>query len=341
MKIIYLEPRSAFTGEYRSDTLWGLICWGIRMIFSEEKLKEFIATYSTQSPALKVSSAFRYKDTADGRIRFYPKPMSKPFEWEAVSAGAKTKNEKVSLHKKIKGYKKINYLDESRFISYLQGKLTEADIFNGYEEWEDALSLTGYFKSEERLHNSIDRLSGTTSEGALYSNEASYAFNGGLFFLVETAEGWEKIVEPVFNFYSHFGFGGNSSTGYNHFKFKIENFSFPEIKGANAFTILSLYLPKEDELKFFSGFAENNQTPLWYEITERKGKAGGRFINPKKFWKKSFFAFTEGSVFPCMEEKTHYGKIAEADLMNRDQLGYTPYQFGYAFALPVKTAEVK
>lgn len=344
MKIIYLQPRSAFTGEYRSDTLWGLICWGIRMIFSEKKLQDFLDTYKTENPALKVSSAFRYKEDDKRRVRFYPRPMGRPFNWEKADAGVSSKIEKIDLHKKIKGYKKIAYLEENNFISYLQGKLLEIDIINKYEKWEKNFSLAGSFKSGERLHNRIDRITGTTSEGALYSVEASFALNGGLFFLAEASDNWTEIIEPVLNFYNHFGFGGNSSTGYNHFKFKVEDFSFPEIPGANAFTTLSLYIPKDDELKILSSqlsqSAGSSAYPLWYEITERKGKAGGRFVNTKKFWKKSFFAFTEGSVFPDMK-KPVYGKITEATLENSRELGFSPFQYGVAFTLPIKTAESK
>ena len=40
--IVYLRPKLSYRTSLRSDTLWGLICWGISTVHGEKDIKGFI-----------------------------------------------------------------------------------------------------------------------------------------------------------------------------------------------------------------------------------------------------------------------------------------------------------
>ncbi len=138
-----------------------------------------------------------------------------------------------------------------------------------------------------------------------------------------------KLVESSLRFFAHVGFGGDSSTGKNHFDIEIEHFNFPEIKDADGFISLSLYHPAKNELEFF----KNNPDKFWYELERRKGKLGGQFVNAKDFWKRSLLMFKR-LVFASMN-KNNYGKNVIVKEKNKE-INFTIQQFGYAFNLPIK-----
>lgn len=60
MKTVYLEPKATFKTDLQSDTLFGLICWGIRQVFSEQKLEELLAQFAAGTPPFLLSSAFPF-----------------------------------------------------------------------------------------------------------------------------------------------------------------------------------------------------------------------------------------------------------------------------------------
>ncbi|RMG73182.1 MAG: CRISPR-associated protein Csm7, partial [Bacteroidetes bacterium] len=36
--VVYMKPRSGFRGSLRSDTLWGTLCWAMRLLYGETAL---------------------------------------------------------------------------------------------------------------------------------------------------------------------------------------------------------------------------------------------------------------------------------------------------------------
>ena len=197
------------------------------------------------------------------------------------------------------------------------------------KEWEKRIDP---IKREDVLHNSINRLTNTTSkdDASLYTTSESFAKDGGLFFLIDGDEEQIKIVEGALRYFDHIGFGGDASIGKNSFDVTTEDFSFPEVNDANAFITLSLYSPASEEINNFAEEKEN----VWYDLETRKGKFGGQYVKAKSFWKDSIIMFKEGSVFNSLN-KENYGenKIVKQKSNDND---FNIYQYGYAFNLPIK-----
>lgn len=326
MKIIYLKPKSSFRNNLRSDTLWGLLCWGINNIFGESKLKDFINSYNEGGNVLKVSSAFPYINVNGKRNLYFPKPILKPIDINNYLDFYKitSKSNRSQVISKLKSFKKVKYINENAFFDLLNGRITEYELFTNTQIWDNN-DINVSIKSVDIMHNTINRLTNTTLEGNLYIDSEIFAKNAGLFFLLDGSIDQINMVTAALRFYSHIGFGGDAAIGKGYFDIQIEDYNLTINKNANSFITLSLYSPVQNETIEF----KKHPNLCWYELETRKGKYGGQHIKDTNFWKDSVLMFKEGSVFPNLN-KTNYGinKIVKRtsyfDVVN----------FGYAFNLP-------
>jgi len=327
MKIVYLTPKSSFRENLRSDTLWGLICWGINTVYSKETLDNFIADYD-KGKAFKISSTYRFFREDEKETLLFPKPILEPIDINRYFEENKISErlERATVIKRLKDYKKVRFIDKETFEKFLAGEFNETSYFSS-NLWDKKIPN---FKREDVLHNQINRLTNTTEEGYLFSTSELFANNGGLFFLMDGTDENLKLVNGALNFFAHVGFGGDSSIGKNHFDIKIDDFTFNKIENPNAFVSLSLYAPKKEEITEY----KKSKNLFWYELEARKGKFGGQFIKAKSFWKDSVLLFKEGSISPKLNSE-NYGRNIQ--VMKHDDLKI--YQFGYAFNLPIKIME--
>lgn len=336
MKIVYLKPVSSFRDNLRSDSLWGLICWGIKTLWSDETLREMISGYGSRFP-LKISSAFRWIDTPNGRTRFYPKPLLPPFDLQKLVEGM-SKKEKVARFAALKEWRSQKVVSEEVFLKFLSGDLNEEKFFSDRNLWEEK-ELKKRFVVETTVHNSINRLTGSTNRidgdeeagaGRLFSREDIFADKAGLFFLMDGEPEYISMAEAALRYFSHMGFLGDASTGKNHFEVVIEDFRLPGVESPTGFVSLSLYTPSESEAEFFSA----NPDKCFYEIETRKGRVSSAHLNSNDFWKKSVLAFREGATFPSMQ-KEGYGVLKNVkEVTYPDQ--FSVYQSGIAFNLPAR-----
>ena len=121
LKIVYLKPLSGYKTSLRSDTLWGLLCWGIRHLYGEQRLEAFLRSYTEGSPEWIISSTFPYKHDGKKRIPFFPKP----FLPDTATSIDISEKDKLRLRKKVK---KMSWLEHSDFEKTLKGELTQKDF---------------------------------------------------------------------------------------------------------------------------------------------------------------------------------------------------------------------
>jgi len=329
MKIVYLKPTSSFYNNLRSDTIWGLICWGIKILYSESELEKFINSYSNdKNNILRISSPFIFSDFDNKRIHYFPKPIQKSFNLNSQLESKKI-TERLSRMAMLKSFKNVSLISQKVFENIITGNISEEEFFNDVTNWKKD-SQKYLLREFETLHNTIDRLTNTVMEGALFTTDDVFIKNGGLFFLADGDDEYLNKLESVLRFYEHFGLGGDASIGKGCYKITIDNYSLPKVLEPNAFITLSLYSPEKNELLFY----KQNPEYFWYELEIRKGKVGGQFLQPQHFWKESTVMFKEGSVFPIMDKKT-YGYNKKVKIENAN-LGFDPVQYGIAFNIPVK-----
>ena len=190
MKIIYLKPLSGYATTLRSDTLWGMLCWGIRHLWGETELDNFLDACIAGKPPFVISSTFPYKYPFDmatqqyrqERMPYFPNPLLFPGGHDDDGHKA-LKN--ARLRKDYK--KKMALVNRDDFADILEGKLTAdtlrkrlRDIAEEEEVLKEEAKRTARIKKDRvpsqaemdqtapRLedfsmtHNTIDRLRGGT-----------------------------------------------------------------------------------------------------------------------------------------------------------------------------------
>lgn len=327
MKTVYLTPRGAFRNELHSDTLFGLICWGIRQVYSEAVLEELLAAFASGEPPFVLSSAFPYRQEEGEAKHYLPRPL---LEAESVRQDRQERSPKAQRQEadQRKRFKKVHWLPAEHFNEMLLGRLSP-DTYYRSQVWQDVKAPA--IEPFDRLQNRIDRLSGRTDgDGTLYSLPAYQVHGGGLYFLVD-GEGVDR-VEGALRFLADFGLGGRNSTGLGQFSVQVEErtvLACPD--EADRFVTLSLYHPTKKEA------AQWAQAGCAYELMLRKGKIGGHFLRLGDFWKRSVMMFAPGSTFPLLPRQTTYGCNPIVKSRNAE-LPFDVQQMGYAFIARMKTA---
>ena len=316
MKAVCLQPRGAYRNPLHSDTLFGLICWAIRQVFSEDRLVRSLAAFADGRPPFLVSSAFPCTRDGAGWKFFLPRPLLEP---PSTTAGPSPEEAQ-----RYKEYKRLRYIPAAHFTQFLEGDHGDGSYY-ACGDWEK-LELPIRWRTD-RLHSAIDRLSGTTDgEGTLFTRPEYRT--SGLYFLLDGEE--TELVTAALRFLEDFGWGGGNSAGHGHFAADVREspLGMP-VAAPDRFITLSLYYPRPDELAHF------RTGEAWYDLAVRRGKVGGHFLRTSDFWKRSVMMFAPGSTFPVMPGRKLYGHnpIVKS---RQDGLPFDVQQFGYAFAVGMK-----
>ncbi|GBD39334.1 hypothetical protein HRbin37_01609 [bacterium HR37] len=339
---ITLRPQSAITSIPSSDTLFGAICWSIRLLYGDKKLKEILSRFSSNDPPFILSSSFPISSSG---IMFFPKPKLKKLSPSTLISIAnkeqrENKKKEALFHviTKYKKFSKISYLSEGLLKAVLDGNATEETLFRGFinniilekhgfliKKEEASLIGESFIKSEIRVRTRIDRLSGSTSgEGEMFHNEIKFIGSGfSLFFLLKTDE--ISLLEPLVNrnkFLSDHGIGGDRNIGFNHFKLSLEELNLNLGGEGKIFVTLSKYIPVVEEI-------DANKDFLSYDVIPYISRVDNTYDFQGKFVKDRVFYMKEGSVFKAKEKKEFYGRIAKVCVIGEEEI----YQNGFAFPL--------
>jgi CRISPR-associated protein Csm4 len=284
-----------------SDTIFGGICWGLAILYSENLLVEVLQNFRDKKPPFLISSAFPWKkDTY-----FLPKPIMRN-----IDPG--NSPEEV---KKAKGLKKIQYLSYDTFNSLINGNSFEKIYLNLKEQ--DYLEKV---KFTDIPHNTINRLS-DNSENIFYSQEG-FVKDGGIYFFIKIFDDTlEKKLTGVINWLSERGIGGDSSTGKGHFTAEfIEEELIKEPKNpGRAINLSLLYLNREDK-----ALMKSEKEKCSYEPVKRKGRVESAYSPSTDIWKRTVLMLKEGSLLPVKE-----GFYGENVIVK--ELPYKVWHYGYGF----------
>lgn len=147
MKIVWLKPRSGYVTDLRSVTLWGTICWGIRYLYGNERLKKFIGDHLKSEPDFVISSAFPFKQQGKIRTPFFPNPLRIASELE-IAENVERALEKSRLRKK---FQKVEFLSAEHFGKFLMGEFSNEDLFKFLLEEHDRKSEHDQQQQSQRL----------------------------------------------------------------------------------------------------------------------------------------------------------------------------------------------
>jgi CRISPR-associated protein Csm4 len=202
--------------------------------------------------------------------------------------------------KDAKDYKKTEYISVD-FLNLKRKNLNDEEIFKFYLESKNK-SIWGCEKAYAEvntLKNSINRMTGTTQEGLLYTSDEVY-FKGDVSIALYIKYNSEIIskdeVLDIINKIGIIGFGKDASTGKGKFKIAEGDNSITEnpeelrlFEGANAFMALSHGIPG------FSGEKPDCSINFGRIIT--KFPKHGGFLSNGDYFKNPFIAYKPGSTF--------------------------------------------
>ena len=330
MKVVFLKPRSSIRENLSSDSLWGLICWGIRTVYSEKKLVDFIKHYEGSGDVLKLSSAFFVIfGEKNKRQLLFPKPVMPQFELKKYLADKPAKDKLLAMTR-LKNIKKQKFVTLDILNKFITGEFDELDYFSYFDKQGSTVPVVK-LKRTEMTHNTINRLTNTTAENSLYTKDEIFLpENTGLFFLLDGPAEMQDMVFAALRYFEHAGFMGDAGIGKGSFKIEIDDFDFPEVENPDSFLSLSLYHPAKDEVTFYSSVPQRCS----YNLVSRKGKISSAHLGQSDFWKRSILLFAEGSVFPLMNKKNYgYNPIVKKA---SGPVDFNVHHFGTAFNISMR-----
>lgn len=322
---LILRPKASFLTPLQADTVFGSVCWAIRYLEGEEKLRTFLKEYET-SPPLIVSNGFP--------TGFFPKPLNQPLPRKEVVRLVKALFGEYSKENAVKTINELKKIKKEPFVS----KDVFEELIKGLSEFEYLERLIGQrfkapgtdFSGRQSIEkqatcykNSINRLIGQTKEeGGLFTqDETFYSSEVTISIFVKTDRYDKKYIEKIFKFIEYSGFGKRKSTGKGHFVLeKIAGYDFNVPENPNAFVSLSSFVP-----------APEDPAEGWYDLFVKYGKLGGHYASSGSPFKKPLCMLKAGSVFRDDNVKDYYGRLVENIHPDSDIRHY-----GYAFAVGMR-----
>jgi CRISPR-associated protein Csm4 len=276
---IKVKVKSALGTPLMGDTIFGHLCWGIKFHEGDSALTSFLEKYN-ESPQIIISDGF-----PEG---FLPVPLLHPVMPE----------ESITLEmlNVVKKAKKVLYIKSNLFFQE-KFAFSEKNIIQRInDEKEEVVATTAY-----RMHNTINRLTGTTSEidGGLHSTKEVFTNdkNSVCDIYVLTMLEIDRLKE-LFVWTFENGYGADKSTGKGSVSLlSVESVHFPE-SGNRAMAIGSFIPDKKEEL-----------INLRADLFTKFGKLGGTFVTSENPFKKPLIMYKSGSTFSSSEHKEFVGTL--------------------------------
>lgn len=263
---LQITPQSAFATELLGDTLFGQLCWAIRNRLGEKHLEKLLAGYTDNQPFAIISNAFPH-----GMI---PRPTLPAVYFNKVD------------DRQRKQLKKCTWLP----VTAIQEPLAT---------WQQHCQSTNNIsKKEQKLqpHNTINRLTETTGEGAFapYTMKQHWYTPDTLldiYVLFDDERCTAEQLHTCFSDIGCFGYGRDASIGLG--KYRIDSFEpirLPQQQNANACLTLAPCAPQ--------GITHIDAQCSFYQLFTRFGRHGdsAAHANAKPF-KNPVLMTQAGGVF--------------------------------------------
>jgi len=357
---IYMWPRSSLASTVGSDTLFGAICWAIRLLELAD-VGQMLANFDP--PRFVLGQPFPVYRAGDVTLHFYLRPAWVGLSPRQVTRLAETerrqtptlsrKKTKLNVVRRAKDIGSVRLVSEKLFCELVLGQTDAAAVLTRLKSGEvervgGALvtrderrqaekangKLAQLLTSEAVQHNQVDRVAGATVEGLLfYDEETCFAQGVGLWALLRTSSNdVDDLIRPALRYLADTGLGANRTTGKGHFDFEVTPVpSLPDAgDDANGWVSLSRYVPADDELPIEGAPLAYRLSTLWAKREQKFARpAPGRAAPP--IYKRRLRAFDPGALFPLKRRKPVYGRLVP--VVSAEDGGWTVYQSG--LALPV------
>jgi CRISPR type III-A-associated RAMP protein Csm4 len=266
-----------------------------------------------------VSSAFPFwKNTY-----FLPKLQGKI----PVAVAGKKENE---CRKQLK---KLKYIDVELWREIAGGKIVTIDATQLCKEFllKSGIDFEIPYKSQVYQRVFVPRADGQDAE-PFFFDWTYYHPEAGLYCLTDATGGKFEELINLFKLLGENGIGTDRNVGGGKFEVEPGTLDLPDIADANYTALLSLYIPKEDEI------SQLNLHSSRYELLLRGGYLSGSKIEEfRHLRKRSIYMFNAGSLFPTTVALE--GKTVDLKPDWNDKRMHPVYRSGRPFCLHVKINE--
>jgi len=324
--IINWKAKTPLATKLESDTIFGHICWSYRYLKGEKKLEDLLDRLG-HKPGLVLSNGF-------------PKcklPMPVQSRFSSLLEQSKTSilvNYKISAkdwYEEMKNFLRVDYIERDSLIghdklfSVKQLLTAHWDKFeNNRQENQDE---DGFSDLEEVsvIHNSINRLTGTTAKGGanmfadlVTFHKENYEYQSYL----DTDLLSEEDLREIFGYIQMNGYGRNKNTGLGRFDIEVKQFGWESNPDSNAHLVLSNMVPDSGD-----------STDCFSKSDTKHGKLGGNFAVSESPFKFPIHYFKPGTVFLSKEKPL--GTLVKGIHPDRKDL----VQNLYAYSVPILIKE--
>jgi CRISPR-associated protein Csm4 len=298
---VKIEPLTSFITPWQADTLFGHLCWTVAYADGDEALAEFLKPFKEGEPPFLLSDGF------PGEM--LPLPLSAGLIEESGV-------EPVKRFERAKALKQTEYVPLEIFNRILRGQ-----PFDVPAREETAVSAT-------TMHNTINRLTGTTpEEGGLYAHDELFPaeMKQPITFYAKTADGLDiNRLRELLQMTAERGYGKRASVGKGAFRvLSVEPFDgFNPPADSNGFVSLSNFVP-----------AASDPTDGYYRTLVKYGKLGAHLARSENPFKTPLLMLRAGSCFRasgCPRE--FYGGMVGGLSPSHPEVTH----YAYAFSVPMK-----
>lgn len=309
-KIVF-SSQSVINEIPNSQTIFGAICNIILQTQGKEQFDEYINSFGTE--AKMVHSSMFMNQTL---------PMIKKnvFSLDYINTlvNGVNPNEKLKMLEKAKQYKRIGYVSESIYNTYIENdKVNELtkDLQEKSEQFQIVDGILKYKKDElNSQFNSVlltrNGFPEKDNDKTLFYTKAMYYPKGTEFCVYIKTNEDEDYLKSIFQYFEYFGVGSRRTIGDNAFKFeRIENVEKDNLCLQKL--ILSRYIPNENEVDFEQSFYQLASNIYRASKGYAQGYVAGKFRH-----------ILEGSYMKVNENKDYYGKIIKTQANGKDVYHY-------------------
>lgn len=287
-KIVF-RIRSPLGTQLMADTLWGILCWGIKYFEGEKVLEEFLNAYKGSEPPLIISAPFPHG--------FLPVPKLTPVIKSSMG------RDEYSMIKRVK---KLHFLPSKIFF---EKQMINMNLLHNQakklKEDEENLRGKGKRKTVARVHNTVDRLSNTVKENGLFENVEYWYDRETKFDIYLLTIFNPDRIKTLFSNAFKLGYGADSSLGKGVLEFvSLEtDIQFPEY--SNDDNVRGMALAP------FIPFPDNNLENIYYSLKTKYGKLGGEYAIKGNPFKKPVLMYDKGTTFVLKNMRAFVGTLLD------------------------------